>query len=54
MKFDQSAQWFIRKTCFNILMGIQYERTLDSVNFYRSNIELIYNHYLITYYMSSK
>ena len=43
MKFDQSAQWFMRKTCFNILMGIQYERPLDSVNFYRSNISIKYN-----------
>ena len=26
MKFVQLGQWFVRKLCFNILMGLQYER----------------------------
>ena len=50
----QLDQWFVRKPCFNILMGSQYERPW--LNGQRSTLtfELVYNHCLISFNISRK
>ena len=48
----QLGQWFMRKLCFNILMGLQYERLSWKVNL--DLLELIYSHCLIRLNISSE
>ena len=47
----QLGQRFVRKLCFNILMGLQYERLNLKVE---GPLELIYSHCLIRLNISSE
>ena len=48
----QFDRWFVRKLCFNILMGFQYER--PKLKGQPWPLELIYSHCLILFNISSE
>ena len=50
----QLGQWFVRKQCFDIVMGIQYERPWLKGQISTWPLKLIYNHCLIRFYISKK